>query len=180
MQLQSLAKTTEALNSITSVLNTTYKTKKEYEEALTTIGQSYTTETLKAALAQSTLNKQQIKTILSANGLQGETLKLTTEELANAVSTNAVAASQAGTTATTLGLGAAFKGLWIVIKKATAAMVKFLFTTPAGFLTLATVTIVGLSKIYDVLATQVEKQREKLNDLKQEYSEVTSKEMLIN
>ena len=105
MQLKSLAKTTEALNNITSVLNTTYKTKKECEEALTVIGQSYTTETLKQALAQSTLDKAQIRTILSANGLQGELLETTADELANAASTNAVSASQAKTTTTTLGLG---------------------------------------------------------------------------
>lgn len=101
------------------------------------IGRSYTTETLKAAIAKSTLEKANIRTILSENGLQGELLETTADELANAASTNAVAASQAGATGTTLGLGTAFTGLRIAVKKATTAMIKFLFTTPAGWATLA-------------------------------------------
>lgn len=106
--MKSLAKTTEALDVIK-------KTSKSYEE-LREIGRSYTTETLKAAIAQSTLEKANIRTILSENGLQGELLKTTVDELANAASTNAVAASQAASTTTTLGLGTAFTGLGIQIK----------------------------------------------------------------
>ena len=74
MQLKSLAKSTEVLNKVTSVLNNTELSHLATKQALEEIGRSYTTETLKAAIAQSTLDKEQIKTILSANGLQGELL----------------------------------------------------------------------------------------------------------
>ena len=76
---------------------------------------------LKASLAQSTLNEEQIEQILIANGLQGEILETTAEELANAASTNAVAASQTKATGTTLGLGTAFKGLGLSIKSLAVA-----------------------------------------------------------
>ena len=47
-------------------------------------------------------------------------------------------------TGTTLGLGVAFEGLWILITKATAAMAKFLFTTPAGWAILSIGAIAGV------------------------------------
>lgn len=176
MQLKSLAKTTEALNNITSVLNTTYKTKKECEEALTVIGQSYTTETLKQALAQSTLDKAQIRTILSANGLQGELLETTADELANAASTNAVSASQAKTTTTTLGLGTAFKGLGVKIKQTTASMWAFLTTNPLGWATLAAGTIAalafGVKKYNDSIEEAKESARERTAELFDEFNEM--------
>ena len=130
MQLQSLAKSTEALNKITNVLNNTELSRIDTRKALVAIGKSYTTETLKAAIAQSTLDKEQIKVILSANGLQGELLETTADELANAVTTNMVAKEQKKTTGTTLGLGVAFEGLWISIKKATESLLAFLTTNP--------------------------------------------------
>lgn len=176
MQLKSLAKKTEALNSITSVLNTTYKTKKEYEEALAVVGKSYTTEILKAAIAESKLNEQQIKRILYANGLRGKILETTTAELANAASTNAVAASQAGTTATTIGLGTAFEGLWISIKKATKALWDFLFKTPAGWATLIIGAFAGAAfavKTYnDSIEKAKEKAKERTSELFDEFKEM--------
>lgn len=114
MQLKSLAKTTDLLN----VIEKSNKTSEDLEE----IGRTYSRETLKAALAQSTLNKTQIESALSANGLQGELLETTVDEVANAASTNKVAASQAGATASTLGLGAAFEGLAISLGISTAAL----------------------------------------------------------
>ncbi|MBD5478084.1 MAG: hypothetical protein HDR08_10505 [Lachnospiraceae bacterium] len=132
------------------------------------IGRSYTTETLKAAIAQSTLNDEQIKAILSANGFRGELLKTTTDELANAASTNAVAASQAETTATTLGLGTAFTGLWISIKKATVAMAKFLFTTPQGWATLAAGAIIGVTIAAVNYNKQLEENKKKIREAAEE------------
>ncbi len=67
-QLQSLAKNTEILNKVTSAVSNPNTS----EEKLILIGKSYTTETLKTALAQSNLKKAQIKTILSASGLHGK------------------------------------------------------------------------------------------------------------
>ncbi|MBP3505090.1 MAG: hypothetical protein J6K43_01620 [Lachnospiraceae bacterium] len=68
-------------------------------QELKNVTASYSTEAVKMAIAQSTLNKTQIEAILSAKGLTGETLKTTTAELAQVTSTNALSASQAGATA---------------------------------------------------------------------------------
>ena len=156
MQLKSLAKIQDALNSIKNLGFAT--------EELELIGKSYTTEVLKAAIAQSELTKQQIETILSSNGLQGELLETTADELANAASTNAVAASQATTTGTTLGLGTAFKGLWIQIKATTASMWAFLTTNPLGWATLAVTAIAGV-------ALGIKKYNDSLEEAKQKIRE---------
>lgn len=116
MQLKSIGESLTALNSINKVLTNTSLTLGSKEIALNAIGKQYSTTTLKAAIAQSQLNKEQIKTILSANGLQGELLETTADELANAASTNLVAKSQAEATLTTTGLSNAFKGLIASIK----------------------------------------------------------------
>lgn len=159
-QLKSLAKTTEALDVIT-------KSSKTLSD-LKLIGRSYSTEILKAALAQSNLNEKQIEAILYANGLRGEILKNTAAELANAASTNAVAASQATTTTTTLGLGTAFKGLGIKIKQTTASMWAFMAANPitmlvAGIAAIATATY-GAIKASDAWLNRTKKNAEKSTD----------------
>ena len=168
MQLKSLAKIQDALNSIRNLGFAT--------EELESIGRSYTTETLKAAIAQSELTKQQIETIMSANGLQGELLETTADELANAASTNAVAASQATTTTTTLGLGTAFKGLGIKIKQATANMWAFLTANPLGWATLAASTIAalafGVKKYNDSIEEAKESARERTSELFDEFNKM--------
>lgn len=141
-QLKSLAKTADALNQITSILCNTTSTCPERKKALIAIGRTYDIETLKSAIAQSTLNKTQIEAILIANGLQGELLETTTAELAQITSTNTLSASQVGATTSTLGLGTAFKGLGIAIKNSVKSMLTWIRTTPAGALT-AIATAIG-------------------------------------
>lgn len=141
-QLKSLAKTADALNQITSILCNTTSTCSERKKALIAIGRTYDIETLKSAIAQSTLNKTQIEAILIANGLQGELLETTTAELAQITSTNTLSASQVGATTSTLGLGTAFKGLGIAIKNSVKSMLTWIRTTPAGALT-AIATAIG-------------------------------------
>lgn len=170
MQLKSLAKTQDALIDIDNLKNAA-----DEIYALTDIGRSYTQEVIKSALAQSTLDKEQIKTILSANGLQGELLETTADELANAASTNAVAASQKKTAVTTLGLGTAFKGLGIKIKKATASLWSFLTTKPAGWATLIVGAMAGaafaVKKYNDSIAAAKEKARERTDELFDEFQQ---------
>ncbi len=101
---------------------------------------------------------------MSANGLQGELLETTADQLANAASTNAVAASQVGATGTTLGLGTAFKGLWIQIKATTASMWAFLTTNPLGWATLAVTAIAGV-------ALGIKKYNDSLEEAKQKIRE---------
>lgn len=141
-QLKSLAKTADALNQITSISCNTTSIYSEGKKALIAIGRTYDIETLKSAIAQSTLNKTQIEAILIANGLQGELLETTTAELAQITSTNTLSASQVGATTSTLGLGTAFKGLGIAIKNSVKSMLTWIRTTPAGALT-AIATAIG-------------------------------------
>lgn len=182
MQLKSLAKSTEVLNKVTSVLNNTELSHLATKHALEGIGKSYTTQTLKEAIALSTLDKEQIKVILSANGLQGELLETTTAELANATTTNALSASQATTTTTTLGLGTAFKGLGIKIQKATASMLAFMAANPitmliAGIAAVATATY-GAIKASDAWLNRTKKNAEKsteaYNDVKSQIGELNA------
>lgn len=142
MQLKSLAKTTSALNDVNTILKSTNNDVSTSLDALRIIGSKYSLETFKSAIAQSTLNEQQIKSILLANGLQGELLETTTAELAQITSTNTLSASQVGATSSTLGLGTAFKGLGIAIKNSVKSMLTWIRTTPAGALT-AIATAIG-------------------------------------
>ena len=124
------------------------------------IGRSYTTETLKAAIAQSGLEKANIRTILSENGLQGELLETTTDELANAVTTNMVRQEQKKTTASTLGLGDAFKGLGIKIKEVTSSLFKFITVDPVGMTIGAIATVAAMLKLKDILETTPKEAKE--------------------
>lgn len=102
----------------------------------------YSLESVKAALAQSTLNKKQIESILAQKGMQGELLKTTADEIANAASTKAVARSQKEANASTNSLSLAFKGLGNKISTVTKKMWTFMTTTPAGWIT-AVVAAIG-------------------------------------
>lgn len=62
----------------------------------------------------------------------------------------------------------------------TKAMLKWLVTNPAGWAIIATASIATLVKIVDELGVTVEEQRESLENLKQEYSEITSELQACN
>ena len=139
------------------------------EKTLKKIAKSYTNDTLKAAMAQSTLNEAQIESMLSANGMQGALLKTTADEIANAASTNAVAASQKNAIFTTLELGTALEGLKIKIRSTITSLWTFLTTTPLGWATLAVGAMVGLSAIVNKynasLAEARENARQRMSEL---------------
>ena len=162
MQLQSLAKSTNALNKITNILNNTELIRTTVLKELESVGRSYTTATLKQALAQSTLNKKHIRAILYANGLRGEILKNTTAEVANAASTNMVAASQAGATASTLGLGTAFEGLAISLGISTAAL---------GVFVAAIAAVAVAAVAYNTYQKHLEEVRKETENATQAYSD---------
>ncbi len=128
------------------------------------VGESYTTETLKAAIAQSTLNKQHIKTIMHANGLRGELLKTTVSELENAIATNMVAKEQGKAAASTIGLGDAFTGLRIEMGKALASLKVFLTTNPLGWLTMIGGAIAAVAVGINLYEDSVEKARKKARE----------------
>lgn len=81
----------------------------------------------------------------TVDGTKIATSGLTLEEVKNAVSTNAVSLSQKEAAGSTLGLGTAFQGLGIKIKKVTAFMWEFLATNPLGWATLIIGAIAGVA-----------------------------------
>ena len=100
MQLKTVGESLSVLNFINNISET---------EQLTIQLKNYSIDAIKAAISQSTLNEEQIRTILSSKKLKGEILETTTAELAQITTNNAL-------TSSTLGLGNAFKGVWATIK----------------------------------------------------------------
>lgn len=125
---------------------------------------NYSTEAIKTAICQSTLNETQIRAILLEKGLTGETLETTTAELVQVTSTNALSASQEAATATTMGFGNAMKGLGVSIKNLMSAHPVLLAITAAISAVMATVTII------DVCTTSFDELKDKISELKQEVS----------
>ncbi len=155
--MKSVGESLTALKAIKNVLSS-FEGRSLVIRELKSAMSSYSVETVKSAIAQSTLNEEQIRAILIEKGLTGQLLENTTAELAQATATNALTASQTGATASTFGLGTAFKGLGLSIKTATKAIwgqVKatavWLATTPAGWATAAVAAIgaviAGLNKL---------------------------------
>ncbi|MCM1496446.1 MAG: coiled-coil domain-containing protein 22 [Bacteroides sp.] len=99
-----------------------------------------------------------------ANGLQGELLETTADELANVASINAVAASQTGATTTTLGLGTAFKGLGISIKNTTKTIWAFLTTNPIGQMVGVVSAITAVIATIVTINKKIEEHREKIKE----------------
>lgn len=151
---------------------------------LTEATQGYSTEALKMAISQSTVNKECIKAMLAQSGLEGEVLETTVAELSQVTTTNALSVSQVGTTATTANLTTAFKGLGSSIKSTTTAMWTFLTTNPIGWAILAVGSIASVIAIYntvhDLVNVSLEEQKEKTEELQREYNELTSKISDIN
>ena len=164
MQLKSLAKTTEVSDLITNTINNKKLSQRAAQKNLEDIGRSYTTETLKAAIAQSTLNKEQIKAILSANGLQGALLETTADELVNAIAINKVTKEQGKAAASTIGLGDAFTGLRIEMGKALASLKVFLTNNPLGWLTMIGGAIAAVAVGINLYEDSVEKARKKARE----------------
>lgn len=126
-------------------------------------------EAAKMAIAQSTLNKDQIELILSSKGLTGNILKTTTAELANATATNAVAVAEGTATTATVGFKNAIKGLGASLKAlATAHPILLAITVTLG-------VIAGAVKIVDALTTSMKEQREAFENAQQEYTDACTK-----
>lgn len=116
MQLKTIGESITALNSITTVLNTTTAGTEAQQIALMGIGEKYNLTILKQAISQTKLNKAQIENILTGSTIKGNLISTTATELAQVTSTNALAASQKTATGTTIGFGNAMKGLGASIK----------------------------------------------------------------
>lgn len=126
-------------------------------------------EATKMAIAQSTLNEDQIALILSSKGLTGNILETTTAELANATATNAVAVAEGTATTATVGFGTAIKGLGASIKAlAVAHPILLAITVTLG-------AIAGAVKIVDALTTSMKEQREAFENAQQDYTDACTK-----
>ncbi len=127
MQLKTTGESFNALNAIKNITNSnsnlsgTLDTSASITNKLADASKKYSTEAIKMAIAQSTLNEEEIKAMLSKKGLIGKTLETTTAELAQITSTNALSASQNVATGSTLGLSNAMKGLGVSVKSFAAA-----------------------------------------------------------
>lgn len=174
MQLKTIGESLNVTNTINAVIKANQHLGNGLNDAtvlshkLAEATKCYSTEAIKAAISQSTLNETQIKAILSAKNLTGETLETTTAELAQVASTNALSASQKKATDTTLGLGNAMKGLGASIKGFAKAHPVLLT------ITIAIGAIAGVAKIIDTCTTSFDELKDKISSLKQEISDSQS------
>ena len=130
----------------------------------------YSTEAIKASISESTLNEMQIKAILSKKGLKDEILETTAADLANAASVNAVAAAEKKATASTIGFGAAVKGLGVALKNLVIAH-------PIA----ATITVIGTAiALYAQFGNTLKNLQKKAKESKQEYDDVTTEIKSLN
>lgn len=167
MQLKTVGQSLSALNSIQNILNDTSLAGTRLNLALANSLSTYSIETVKAAIAQGTFTAEQIKAILSAKGL-------TDAEIQEVITTNALTASQTGATASTLGLGNAFKGLG-------ASMKAFALSNPILTAIAAIgITIYGAVKAYDALTVSVEEANEAMEEAVSDYESAKSNLESIN
>ncbi len=137
----------------------------------------YSTEAVRAAISQSTLNKDLIEGILKSKGLTGETLKTTTAELANATATNAMSKSQEKATGSTSGLKYAMEGLGNSIKKAWTGFISnpFAIAVTAGAVALGVATIAAYK-----YATAFDKASEAAQESQNVYAETANEVASLN
>lgn len=120
--------------------------------------------------------------LVTADQLEaGAEFKVSTEKLKSAVASGVLTQSEAdniaialGLTGTNIGLIETFKLLAASIWANVEAMAAWLFTTPAGWATLAIGAIVGLTAAYIKWGDTLENTREKLSDLKNECQTIES------
>ncbi|MCI8624868.1 MAG: hypothetical protein HFI40_01060 [Lachnospiraceae bacterium] len=174
MQLKTVGESLDALNEITGILNGNLIGIGTSETALSAIGKKYHLTALKQAIAQSTLNESQIQSILIGKGYRGQLLETTVAELAQAIATNTLAASEATVTGTTNGFCLALKGLGAQLKALIAAHPVIAFISAIGAVTF------GAVKAVDYMSKSLERQKEKLATAKANYEETTSELANIN
>lgn len=117
----------------------------------------------------------------------GATNVLTMDILEQAVANGTLTASEMSSIASALGLAGAngilstsfnilTASIWANIK----ALVVWLATNPVGWIILTVGAFAGLAKITDLVTVSVEEQRKKLENLKNEYSEIKSELKSLN
>ena len=175
MQLKTLGESLTVVKTIDNVVKSCSYLRGSFNEnaiisqKLAIALNGYSTEAIKAAIAQSTLNETQIRAILVEKGFKGQLLETTTAELAQATTANVLAASEKAATASTLGLGNAFKGLGASIKA-------FALSNPVLTAIVAIgVAIWGAVKALDNTADSLEDVESRIQNNKTALSDYTSK-----
>lgn len=177
MQLKTLGESTTALSKLKEALqqidtNGTVGMPRMAEEnrLLAEAFSGCSMEATKMAITQSSLNQTQIEAILKQKGLKGEILETTAADLANAASVNAVAAAEKKATASTIGFGAAVKGLGVALKNLVIAH-------PI----VATITVIGTAiALYAQFGNTLKNLQKKAKESKQEYDDVTTEIKRLN
>ncbi len=174
LQLKTVGESLDALNEITEILSGNLTDTSLSQTALSAIGEKYSLSALKQAIAQSTLNETQIKTILIKKKLKGATLETTVAELTQATAANTLAAAEATATGTTGGFSLALKGLGAQLKALIVA-----HPVIASIAAIGAVTF-GVIKAVDYMSKSLERQKEKLASAKTNYENATSELANIN
>lgn len=135
----------------------------------------YSTEALKMAISQSTVNEECIRAMLLQSGLEGEVLETTVAELAQVTSTNALASSQQKASLTTKNFGNAMKGLGNTVLG--AAKAHPVLAVISAVITLG-VAIVSINKLIDEHREKVietgETARDEISEIKNELESMES------
>lgn len=121
---------------------------------------NYSTEAVKRALVESSLNEEQIKQILSGKGLKGQLLETTTAEVIAAQSTKNLAKSEGTATVFTKGLKNALRGLGTTLK----SVFVFLATNPIGWIIDGVAALVVFTKLYSKFTTSANEANEAVSE----------------
>lgn len=169
MQLKTIGESLTALNIIQGIMNNTTNGARKNFALLKVALAGVSTESVKAAISQTTLTEAQIKTILASKGLKGEILQTTASELAQITATNALTASEAGATTATGGFALAIKGLGASIKALALAHPILTAIAAAGGL-----FVIGAS-IYKGVTTSAKEAAEAMQEAQQKIDDAQSK-----
>lgn len=184
MQLKTVGESLNAVKDIENIINKysslggTLNEHASLGHHLAEAMRNYSTESVKAAISNSNLNKIEIEAILSTKGLTGATLETTAAELAATAQTNALSTSQLGATVTSSNLKLAIKGLGTEIKSLVSDVSIFLKAHPgltgmAVTLALVAAAIKGVNAFQDWAdgTTAVNKYNEALEKSEQTISD---------
>lgn len=184
MQLKTVGESLNAVKDIENIINkysSLSGTLNEHASLgyhLAEAMKNYSTESVKAAISNTNLNKIEIEAILSTKGLAGATLETTVAELAAITQTNALSTSQLGATVTSSNLKLAIKGLGTEIKSLVSDVSIFLKAHPgltgmAVTLALVAAAIKGVNAFQDWAdgTTAVNKYNEALEKSEQTISD---------
>lgn len=162
MQLKTVGESFSAIQTINDILqqissleNNPINSPSILDELSPALNQ-YSTEAIKAALAQLKLTTSQIQAILSSKGLEGNALKTAIEEIEQ------LSTSQDKATFTTNNFSLAMKGLSLKIKDLTASIKNLILYNPITKITTAIAVIYLLNRAIQSTTKTLETQKEEL------------------